>query len=186
MGFQGALFAIRMRRWRFGALFLGLALFCYWPALRGGFVWDDQAHVTRQDLQSVSGLGRIWFDLHSTQQYYPVLHSAFWVEHRLWGDETLGYHLVNVALHVVAACLLVLILLRLNVPGAVLAGTIFVVHPVCVESVAWMSEQKNTLSLVFRAGRRRGQYRRGRRRGLDRRVIDTGGKRDRGHIRPRV
>jgi tetratricopeptide (TPR) repeat protein len=152
MGFQGALFAIRMRRWRFGALFLGLALFCYWPALRGGFVWDDQAHVTRQDLQSVSGLGRIWFDLHSTQQYYPVLHSAFWVEHRLWGDETLGYHLVNVALHVAAACLLVLILLRLNVPGAVLAGTIFVVHPVCVESVAWMSEQKNTLSLVFYLG----------------------------------
>jgi tetratricopeptide (TPR) repeat protein len=138
-----------MRPWRVGALFLGLALCCYWPALRGGLVWDDQAHVTRPDLQSVAGLGRIWTDLHATQQYYPVLHSAFWIEHRLWGDSTLGYHLVNVALHVAAAWLLVLLLVRLRVPGALLAGTIFVVHPVCVESVAWISEQKNTLSLVF-------------------------------------
>jgi protein O-mannosyl-transferase len=138
-----------MRPWHVGALLLGLALCCYWPALRGGFVWDDQAHVTRPALQSVAGLERIWFDLGATQQYYPVLHSAFWIEHRLWGDATVGYHLVNVALHVTAACFLVLLLLRLKVQGAVLAGAIFVVHPVCVESVAWISEQKNTLSLVF-------------------------------------
>jgi tetratricopeptide (TPR) repeat protein len=112
-------------------------------------VWDDQAHVTRRELQPLAGLARIWYDLRATQQYYPVLHSAFWFEHRLWGDATLGYHLVNVALHVAAACLLVAILRRLRVPGAALAGVIFVVHPVCVESVAWISEQKNTLSLVF-------------------------------------
>jgi tetratricopeptide (TPR) repeat protein len=131
------------------ALLLGLALCCYWPALRGGLVWDDQAHVTRRELQPVAGLGRIWCDLRATQQYYPVLHSAFWLEHRLWGDSTLGYHLLNVALHATAACLLVMVLRRLRVPGAEVAGVIFVVHPVGVESVAWISEQKNTLSLVL-------------------------------------
>ena len=152
MRLQSAPGALRIRPWHVGALFAGLALWCYWPALRGGLVWDDQAHVTRPDLQSGAGLARIWFDLHATQQYYPALHSAFWFEHRLWGDATLGYHLANLALHVACACLMVLVLRRLNIPGAVLAGTIFVVHPVCVESVAWISEQKNTLSLVFYLG----------------------------------
>lgn len=131
-----------------GALFL-LGLACYAPALNGGFVWDDQAHVTRADLRPLSGLWRIWFEPGATQQYYPLLHSAFWLEHRLWGDAPLGYHLLNVGLHVLAACLAATLLKRLAIPGAWLAATLFVVHPVCVESVAWISEQKNTLSLVF-------------------------------------
>ncbi len=135
--------------WWTAAPIFGLALACYWPALHGGFVWDDDAHVTRPELRSVAGLWRIWSDVYSTRQYYPLLHSAFWIEHRLWGDATLGYHLANVVLHATAACLLVLILRRLKVPGACVAGLFFAVHPVCVESVAWISEQKNTLSLVF-------------------------------------
>jgi len=142
---------------RFGTLAagsVGLLIFfatavAYGPALRGGLLWDDDYHVTRPELQSVRGLERIWFELGATAQYYPVLHSAFWVEHRLWGDATLGYHLANVALHALAACLFILVLRRLSVPGAVLAGFIFALHPVGVESVAWISEQKNTLSTVF-------------------------------------
>ena len=167
-----------------GLLVFGLVLACYWPALRGGLVWDDAAHVTRPDLRSWSGLVRIWSDLRATQQYYPVLHSAFWIEHRLWGDATLGYHLVNVLFHAASCCLLALVLQRLregrraqqvcapteradgNTGGrsagvlsplsasayanaAWLAALLLAVHPVCVESVAWISEQKNTLSLVF-------------------------------------
>ena len=62
----------------------------YQPAWQGGLIWDDDAHVTRPELRSLQGLYRIWFDLGATQQYYPLLHSAFWVEHRLWGDATLG------------------------------------------------------------------------------------------------
>jgi Tfp pilus assembly protein PilF len=131
------------------ALILGISLACYWPALRGGTVWDDEAHITRPELQSLAGLRQIWLNLHATQQYYPLLNSAFWFEHRLWGDATLGYHLANVLEHAAAAGLLVLILRRLRIPGSWLAGLIFAVHPVCVESVAWISEQKNTLSLVF-------------------------------------
>jgi tetratricopeptide (TPR) repeat protein len=124
-------------------------LLAYWPALHGGFVWDDNAHVTTAAMRSFHGLWRIWTDLGATQQYYPLLHSAFWLEHRLWGDAVLGYHLVNVAQHALAACLVVLIVRRLALPGAWLAGLVFALHPVCVESVAWISEQKSTLSAVF-------------------------------------
>lgn len=132
-------------------------LFCviviaYLPALNGGFVWDDNNHVTRPELRSLHGLWRIWFDLGATQQYYPLLHSAFWAEHRLWGDAVLGYHLTNLVLHAVAGCLIVLILRRLSLPGAWLAAFVFALHPVSVESVAWISEQKNTLSTVLYLG----------------------------------
>ena len=129
-------------------------LFCatlvvYWPALQGGLVWDDTSHVTKPELQSFHGLWRIWFDLGATQQYYPVLHSAFWLEHRLWGDAVTGYHLVNVLLHFLSALLVVAIARRLALPGAWLAGCVFALHPVSVEAVAWISEQKSALSGVF-------------------------------------
>ena len=106
-------------------------------------------HVTRPELRSWHGLCRIWFDLGATHQYYPLLHSAFWIEHKLWGDATLGYHLVNILLHAAAALMVALILRRLKIPGAYLAAAIFALHPVQVESVAWITEQKNTLSAVF-------------------------------------
>jgi protein O-mannosyl-transferase len=132
-----------------GAFLAVVGFLIYLPALRGGMIWDDDAHVTRLDLRSLHGLWRIWFDLGATQQYYPVLHSAFWIEHRLWGDAALGYHLINVALHVASGWLLVAVLRRLAIPGAWLAGALFVLHPVAVESAAWISEQKNTLSTAL-------------------------------------
>jgi tetratricopeptide (TPR) repeat protein len=126
-------------------------LIAYWPMLHGSFIWDDDAHVTKPVLRSLHGLWRIWFEVGATQQYYPVLHSAFWLEHRLWGDATLGYHLTNVFLHATAACLFGLILRRFwkRDDAAWLAAFLFALHPVGVESVAWISEQKNTLSVVF-------------------------------------
>ncbi len=132
-----------------GLALLFVTLAVYWPALRGDFLWDDDAHVTKTALRSIEGLHRIWFNIGATQQYYPLLHSAFWIEARLWGDQVLGYHLVNVVLHVVAACLLVMLCQQLKIKGAWIAGALFALHPVNVESVAWISEQKNTLSLVF-------------------------------------
>lgn len=133
------------------AIFI-LVFIAYWPALHGGLLWDDDAHVTKPALQSAAGLARIWTEVGATQQYYPLLHSAFWLEHRLWGDATTGYHVVNLLQHALAACLVVALMRRLALPGAVLGGLIFALHPVCVESVAWISEQKNTLSAVFYLG----------------------------------
>jgi len=121
----------------------------YYPTFSAGFVWNDLDYVTKPELRPFSGLARIWFQLGATEQYYPLLHSFFWLEHRCWGDLPLGYHAVNILLHATSASLLWLILRRLAVPGAWLAALLFVVHPVCVESVAWVSEQKNTLSTVF-------------------------------------
>ena len=133
----------------FAALLVLAVLLAYQPAWHGDFIWDDNGHITRPDLRNWHGLFRIWFDLGATQQYYPVVHSAFWIEHQLWGDATFGYHLVNILLHSAAALLLCLILRRLSIPGAFLAAAIFALHPVHVESVAWITEQKNTLSAVL-------------------------------------
>jgi tetratricopeptide (TPR) repeat protein len=135
--------------WPLSAFIFAAVLAAYWPALRGGLLWDDAAHITAPALQSWHGLWRIWFSLGATQQYYPLLHSAFWIEHRLWGDAVIGYHLANLAQHALAACLVVAVVRRLELPGAWLAGMVFALHPVCVEAVAWISEQKSTLSAVF-------------------------------------
>lgn len=144
--------AARRPKW-LARIYLSLILLAtvvaYLPALQGGMLWDDDAHITRPDLQSLNGLYRIWFDVRSTFQYYPLLHSAFWFEHQLWGDTYLGYHLVTLLWHLLAVSFLYCVLVRLKIPGALLAAAIFALHPVMVESVAWMSEQKNTLSAVL-------------------------------------
>ena len=141
-------FSSRLRGWLWG-LFLIIATFAaYQPAWNGKPIWDDAAHLTYPEHRSFSGLVRIWTEPGATQQYYPAVYSVFWVEHKLWGDATLGYHLVNVLLHVTAALLFLKILRTLNVPAAGLTAAIFALHPVQVESVAWISELKNTLSAV--------------------------------------
>lgn len=132
-----------------------LAIIClitflaYLPAMHGGKLWDDDDNLTRPEMQSTDGLCRIWFDPSSTAQYYPLVHTVFWVEHKLWGDSYLGYHVMNVLWHCLSVVLLYLVLKRLKIPGALLAAAIFAVHPVMVESVAWMTEQKNTLSTAL-------------------------------------
>ncbi len=138
-------------------LIVALTFIAYLPALRGDFIWDDDAHVTRPELRTAHGLYRIWFDVGATQQYYPLLHSAFWFQHKLWGDSPVGYHFVNIALHAIAAVLVMRILNDLlsakgvswAMSAAFLTAAVFALHPVHVESVAWITELKNTLSAVF-------------------------------------
>lgn len=132
----------------YAALLVSTAL-AYAPAWRGGLLWDDDAHITRPVLSGFDGLVRIWTELGATQQYYPLAHSAFWLMYQLWAENTVGYHLVNIMLHATGAFLLWLVLQRLAVPGALLAAFLFALHPLHVESVAWISELKNTLSGVL-------------------------------------
>ncbi len=148
--------SIDLRSIGLGALIVCATFFAYLPALSGVFIWNDIDYVTAPALRSVHGLVRIWTEPGATQQYYPLLHSAFWVQHRLFGDNPLGYHVVNVLLHAASAVLFALVLRRLLAEcGATadgigwLAGLLFALHPVHVESVAWITEQKNTLSLLF-------------------------------------
>jgi hypothetical protein len=135
--------------WLFASLLVIVTFLAYRPAWHGQPLWDDDAHMTRAGLQSFEGLKRIWLEPGATQQYYPLTHTAFWIESRLWGHETLGYHLVNIALHLLFALLLVRVLQSLGIKGAYLAAAVFALHPVHVESVAWITELKNTLAGVF-------------------------------------
>lgn len=128
---------------------VALTLAAYVPAFQAGFIWDDDAYVTQNTLlRSTDGLRRIWFSAESPQ-YYPLVFTSFWVEYRLWGLEPAGYHVVNVLLHGLNAAFVGLILRRLRVPGGLWVALLFALHPVHVESVAWVTERKNVLSALF-------------------------------------
>jgi tetratricopeptide (TPR) repeat protein len=126
-----------------------LTLLAYYPALDGGFIWDDHSHVENNPvLFGPGGLKRIWFSLEAPQ-YYPLVFTSFRLERALWGVKPVGYHCVNLLLHAANALLVWQLLRRLKVPGAWLAAALFALHPVNVESVAWITERKNTLSMLF-------------------------------------
>src|SRR5262245_7939338 len=102
-----------------GGALVAMTLAAYAPLWNAEFTWDDDAHVTHNPtLRSLDGLGQIWFKLGAVPQYYPLVHTTFWVEYHLWGLAPRGYHLVNVLLHASSAVLLWRLLVRLQVPGA--------------------------------------------------------------------
>ena len=134
----------------FGVLLLAVTLFVYEPAWNGTALLDDNDHmINTPQLRSLQGLSDLWFAPHTTRQYHPLLDTVYWLEDKLWGQSVLGYHLLSISLHAISALLLLTILRRLQVPGSWLAAAIFALHPVHVESVAWMVELKNTLSGFF-------------------------------------
>ena len=107
-------------------------------------------YVTENPLLTApDGLRQIWFSTHTQSQYFPLVYTTFRLERMLWGLKPLGYHLVNVLLHGLNAALVWALLRRLKVPGAWLTAAIFALHPVQVESVAWVTELKNLESLLF-------------------------------------
>ena len=138
------------RGWLPGLLLVGATVLAYWPALHGGFVSDDERNIgANNTLWSPTGLGDIWLKLGATMQYYPLSYTLFWLGYHLWGLNTFGYHVLTLLLHCLTAVLLWQVLARLRARGAMLAGAIFALHPVCVMSVAWMTELKNTLSAAL-------------------------------------
>ena len=132
-------------------LLIAATLLVYVPAMRGGYIWDDDAFVTDNPVlrQGWEGLRRIWFVFRATDQYYPLAYSSFWLEFRAWGLNPTGSHVVNVGLHAANALLLWRVLTVLRVRGAALAAFVFALHPVEVESVGWITERKNVLSTFF-------------------------------------
>jgi tetratricopeptide (TPR) repeat protein len=136
--------------WGLAVLLAALVLLTYLPIYGAGFIWDDDYYVVANPtLLSLDGLKSIWLDIFATPQYYPLVHTSFWLEYSLAGASAPLYHLTNVALHAANAVLLWRILLHLKVPGAWLIAAVFALHPLQVESVAWISERKNVLSGLF-------------------------------------
>jgi tetratricopeptide (TPR) repeat protein len=140
--------------WYLWAAVLGLiALVAFWPAINGTFLWDDDQYVTQNKaLQDASGLKEIWKIPPGTIQYYPLTFTALWVEHQIWGNNSLGYRVVNLLTHAGAAVVLWRLLRRLSIPGAWAAAAIWAVHPLQAESVCWISEYKNVLSGLLAIG----------------------------------
>jgi protein O-mannosyl-transferase len=129
-----------------GVLIL-LVFVCFMPAISGSLIWDDDHHVGLMSaLGSVSGLISIWTVKGATPQYYPLTFTSYWIEHRIWGDNLLLYHLDNFLIHSLSAILVWRLLKRLAVPGAWVAAAIWAIHPLQTESVCWISERKNVLS----------------------------------------
>ena len=133
------------------ALVLGaLTLAIYRPAWHGGFIWDDDRYVTNNHLLiAPDGLRQIWFSLAAPSQYFPLAYTLLRIERSLWGLDPTGYHFINIFVHLANALLVWWILARLKIPGAWFTAAIFAVHPVQVESVAWISELKNVLMGFF-------------------------------------
>jgi tetratricopeptide (TPR) repeat protein len=135
--------------WVLGLLLIAATILAYQPVWHAGFIWDDDQFVTNNPLiKAPDGLYRFWFTT-AASDYFPLTSTTLWVEQRFWGIKPLGYHLVNVLLHALSAIILWRVLLRLRMPGAWLASAVFALHPVNVETVAWITEHKNTLTMVF-------------------------------------
>ncbi|HUB67137.1 MAG TPA: tetratricopeptide repeat protein [Candidatus Methylacidiphilales bacterium] len=136
------------RNW-LGGMALALAVIVtYTPVWHAGFVWDDDVFVTNNScIVGPQGLKEIWTT--NAADICPLTLTTVWFEHALWGLAPLPYHLVNVLLHAACAVLLGRVLLSLQVPGAWLGAALWALHPVQTESVAWITEIKNTQSGLF-------------------------------------
>jgi len=131
-----------------GLTLVGWLLLTYYPALSCGFIWDDDSHLTTNPcVVGPLGLRDIWTSAH--MRICPLVQTTFWVEYRLWGLNPLPYHLVNILMHAAGAVVLWRVLRLLRVPGAWLGAALWALHPVQVESVAWITELKNTQSGFF-------------------------------------
>ena len=133
------------------AVLLLLVLVAYLPVIRdGGFIWDDDQHVVRNPvLEDARGLVEMWTHPESLPQYYPLTHTVFWLERRLFGLDPRGLHLVNVLLHGLVALAVWRLLESLGIRRAAMAAAFFALHPIEAETVAWITELKNVLSALF-------------------------------------
>ena len=136
------------RDWLWGFLLIALVFIAYAPVFGAGFVWDDESHLTQNPcIVGPLGLNEIWTSMRAV--YYPLVLTTFWVLHKFVGLNPLPYHILNVLMHAGSAVLLWRLLRQLGVRGAWLGAALWALHPVMVQSVAWVTELKNTQSCLF-------------------------------------
>ena len=138
----------RQREWLWAFLLIALVFASYARVFNAGFIWDDESHLTRNPcIVGPLGLKEVWTSTRAV--YYPLVLTTFWIVHKFVGLSPWPYHLLNVLLHAGSAVLLWRILRQLNVRGAWLGAALWALHPVMVQSVAWITELKNTQSGLF-------------------------------------
>jgi hypothetical protein len=136
------------RDWCWGVLLIAFVFIAYAPVFHAGFVWDDESHLTQNPcVVGPLGLKEIWTSTRAV--YYPLVLTTFWALHKFVGLDPLPYHILNVLMHAGSAVLLWRVLRQLHVRGAWLGTALWALHPVIVQSVAWVTELKNTQSCVF-------------------------------------
>ncbi len=136
------------RDWLKGVLLIAALLIAYQPVWQAGFIWDDDAHLTANPcVVGPLGFKDIWTS--TAARICPLTLSSFWLQHAIWGSGPLPYHLVTLLLHAAAAVVLWRVLVGLRVPGSWLGAALWALHPVQVESAAWITELKNTQSGLF-------------------------------------
>ena len=144
----GRVAAVRDLLFRAGLILLAV-LWIYSPTYHGEWLWDDDSILTANPVvqsASLQGLVSLWVGP-TGADYFPLSYTALWAQWPFFGLNSTGYHAVTILLHASGALLLWRLLVVMRIPGAWLAGALFAIHPVCVESVAWVSEIKNTISL---------------------------------------
>jgi Flp pilus assembly protein TadD len=126
-------------------------LWVYSPAYHGDWLWDDDVLLTHNQTVQTTSLGallKLWLNPDGLD-YFPLSYTLLWLQWPFFGQQSTGYHITTILLHVTSGLLLWTLLARMRIPGAWAAAFLFTIHPVCVESVAWVSETKNTLSLAL-------------------------------------
>jgi Tfp pilus assembly protein PilF len=144
----------RLRHVLMALVLFAVSIAVYIPAMNGGFIWDDDQEISlNKMIQAPDGLKNIWIDTWSDKtmgaDFFPLKTTLQWVLWQIWGTNAPAFHVTNIVIHALCVVLLWFTLLRLRIPGAWLAALVWGLHPVNVESVAWLSELKNTLSLAF-------------------------------------
>ncbi len=136
------------RDWLWALFLIAFVFIAYARVFNAGFIWDDESHLTRNPcIVGPLGLKEVWTSARAV--YYPLVLTTFWTVHKFAGLSPWPYHLLNVLLHAGSAVLLWQILRQLNVRGAWLGAALWALHPVMVQSVAWVTELKNTQSGLF-------------------------------------
>ena len=127
-----------------------LSVVAYYPALQSDYIWEDDYMVTdNPHLEDVDGLKRLWFEIGARYQFYPLVYTSYWLEHKVWGFDATGYHVVNLIFHILNAFLVWCLIRGLGLPGGWFVAALFALHPVQVTSVAWITERKNVLTGFF-------------------------------------
>ena len=130
---------------------VALVLLAYLPAINNAFIWDDGVYLLDNPLmRRLSGPGWFWFSIDETAtHWYPITLTSLWLEYRLWGQWVLPYHVTNILLHALNVVLVWRLCKRLELPAPWAVAARFALHPLGVESVAWIAQRKNLLAMCF-------------------------------------